>query len=149
MRLLTATDFALRTLMSLAVEPERSLSTEELARDLAVSRNHLQKVVQTLVDGGFVQTTRGARGGVRLARPAAEIRVGAVIRHFEKGQAVVECFRETDQDCTLNDACHLKGMLAGARETFFRHLDAFTLSQCLAESRTDRSPALRQPGETA
>jgi Rrf2 family transcriptional regulator, nitric oxide-sensitive transcriptional repressor len=130
MRLLTATDFALRVLICLAAEPARSLSTDELAKMLEVSRNHLQKVVQTLADGAFVLTTRGAKGGVRLARPAAEIRVGAVVRLFEGEQVVVECFREDGGQCTLLPMCRLKGMIGGAREMFFRHLDQFTLAQC-------------------
>ena len=130
MRLLTATDFALRVLVCLAAEPERSLSTDELAKMLEVSRNHLQKVVQTLADGGFVLTSRGAKGGVRLGRPATEIRVGAVVRRFEGEQPVVECFRDDGGHCTLLPRCRLKGMIAGANEMFFRHLDQFTLAQC-------------------
>ena len=141
MRLLTATDFALRTLMCLAAAPGRQFSTDELAKRLVVSRNHLQKVVQTLADGGFVLTTRGAKGGVRLARPAEEIYVGTVVRHFEGGQALVECFRAGDVDCTLLPHCGLRGMLAGAREIFFRHLDGFTLAQC-------NVPTLAAPRDT-
>ncbi len=130
MRLLTATDFALRTLMRLAAEPDRHLNTEELARDLAISRNHLQKVVQTLADAGFVRTLRGAKGGVMLGRPAGEIQVGAVVRWFERDQEVVECFRSDGGHCSLTPYCDLKGMLAGAREAFLRHLDRFTLADC-------------------
>lgn len=131
MRLLSATDFALRTLILLARHPERPLTSEEMAQELRLSRNHLQKVVQTLADGGFVKTIRGARGGVLLAKAAEGILVGAVVRHFEKDQAVVDCFREDGGQCTLLPACRLKGMLAGGREAFFRHLDGFTLAQCL------------------
>lgn len=130
MRLLTATDFALRTLMRLAAEPERHLNTEELAADLAISRNHLQKVVQTLADAGFVRTLRGAKGGVTLGHPAGEIQIGAVVRWFEREQGVVECFRPDGQQCVLDPGCRLKGMLAGAREAFLRHLDQFTLADC-------------------
>lgn len=139
MRLLTATDFALRTLMSLAAQPDRHISTEELARTLAISRHHLQKVVQTLTDGGFVQTVRGAKGGVMLRRPAGEISVGAVVRWFEQGQAVVDCFREEDTSCTLIPDCAFKGMLAGAREAFFAHLDKFTLDRGMRRGKA--SPA--------
>jgi Rrf2 family nitric oxide-sensitive transcriptional repressor len=130
MRLLTATDFALRTLMRLAAEPTRCLSTEQLANDLAISRNHLQKIVQALADDGFVRTLRGAKGGVMLGRSADDIRVGAVVRRFERDQAVVECFRPDGGFCTLLPECRLKGIIAGAREVFFRHLDQFTLADC-------------------
>jgi Rrf2 family nitric oxide-sensitive transcriptional repressor len=130
MQLLFSTDLALRTLIRLSAEPEKHLSTELLARELSVSRHHLQKVVQSLADAGFLRTIRGVKGGVMLARPAGDIRVGEVVRHQERDQAIAACFRE-DGDCTLVPACRLKGVLKGAREAFFRHLDKVTLAECI------------------
>ncbi len=129
MQLLFSTDLALRTLIRLSAEPERHLSTELLARELRVSRHHLQKVVQSLTDAGFLRTIRGVKGGVMLTRPPEEIRVGEVVRHQERDQALAECFREGG-DCTLVPCCRLKGVLKGAREVFFRHLDRFSLADC-------------------
>jgi Rrf2 family transcriptional regulator, nitric oxide-sensitive transcriptional repressor len=129
MQLLFSTDLALRTLIRLSAEPDRHLSTELLARELRVSRHHLQKVVQSLTEAGFLRTIRGVKGGVMLARPAADVRVGEVVRHQEREQAIAECFREGG-DCTLVPCCRLKGVLKGAREAFFRHLDKYTLSDC-------------------
>ena len=100
MQLLYSTDLALRTLIRLSAEPDRHLSTEILARELQVSRHHLQKVVQSLTDAGFLRTLRGVKGGVMLARPADAIRVGEVVRHQEREQAIAECFREGG-NCTL------------------------------------------------
>ena len=94
MQLLFSTDLALRTLIRLSAEPDRHLSTELLARELRVSRHHLQKVVQSLTDAGILRTIRGVKGGVMLARPPEEIRVGQVVRHQERDQALAECFRE-------------------------------------------------------
>ena len=88
MQLLFSTDLALRTLIRLSAEPERHLSTELLARELCVSRHHLQKVVQSLTDAGFLRTIRGVKGGVMLAKPPDEIRVGEVARHQEREQAI-------------------------------------------------------------
>ena len=64
MRLLASTDFALRVLMRLAATPEAHVSTDTLARELVISRNHLHKIVQYLTEAGLVRTIRGARGGV-------------------------------------------------------------------------------------
>ena len=134
MQLLFSTDLALRTLMRLSAEPDRHLSTELLARELCVSGHHLQKVVQSLTDAGFLRTIRGAKGGVLLAKPAEEIQVGEVVRHQEKGQAIAECFREGGS-CTLVPCCRLKGVLKGAREAFFGHLDKFTLADCMTSAK--------------
>ena len=99
MRLLASTDFALRVLMRLAATPEAHVSTDTLARELVISRNHLHKIVQYLTEAGLVRTIRGARGGVILARSASEIKVGEVIRNHEQDQALVECFRADGGAC--------------------------------------------------
>lgn len=130
MRLLAATDFALRALMRLAAEPERRLSTEVLARELDLSRNHLHKVIQELSAAGLVRTLRGAQGGVTLALPPEQISIGAVVRRMEEGQAIVECFRDDGGACNLTPRCRLKGVLAGAEAAFYRALDAVTLADC-------------------
>jgi Rrf2 family transcriptional regulator, nitric oxide-sensitive transcriptional repressor len=134
MQLLFSTDLALRTLIRLSAEPDRHLSTELIARELCVSRHHLQKVVQSLTDAGFLRTIRGVKGGVMLAKPPDNIRVGEVVRHQEREQAIAECFREGG-NCTLVPCCRLKGVLKGAREAFFRHLDKFTLADCMTSAR--------------
>lgn len=131
MRLLAATDFALRVLMRLGADPGRRRSTEELAQEVGVPRNHLHKIVQDLAEAGFVQTQRGARGGVQIAQDPAAIRIGAVVRRFETGQALVECFRADGGDCCLLPECRLKGVLWQAREAFLARLDATTLADCL------------------
>ena len=141
MRLLAATDFALRALMRLAAEPERCLSTEVLARELDLSRNHLHKVVQSLSAAGLVRTMRGAQGGVTLALPPEQISLGAVVRQMEEGQAIVECFRQDGGQCNLTPRCRLKGALAGAEAAFYRALDAVTLADCASALEPAGPPA--------
>jgi Rrf2 family nitric oxide-sensitive transcriptional repressor len=134
MKLLTSTDFALRVLMRLSATPNEHVSTDALARELVISRHHLHKIVQYLTEAGMVRTIRGARGGVMLARPASEIRVGEVIRSHEHDQALVECFRTDGGACNLLPRCRLRGMLDAAKNAFYQHLDRYTLADCLAGS---------------
>jgi Rrf2 family nitric oxide-sensitive transcriptional repressor len=143
-QLLFSTDLALRTLIRLSAEPDRHLSTELLARELRVSRHHLQKVVQSLADAGFLRTIRGVKGGAMLARPPEEIGVGQVVRHQERDQALAECFREGGA-CTLVPCCRLKGVLKGAKEAFYRHLDKFTLADCSTSARQVLRLSLEKP----
>jgi len=130
MRLTAFTDFALRALMRLAGAPARSFTTEEIAREFDISRNHLTKVVRELAAAGYVATQRGAGGGFRLARPAEAITVGEIVRLLEARHAVVECFRSDGGACALTPRCRLKGRLAAAREAFLKELDATTLAAC-------------------
>ena len=138
MRLLTSTDFALRVLMRLSATPDAHVSTDRLARELVISRNHLHKIVQYLAEAGLVRTIRGAHGGVMLARPAGEIKVGEVIRSHEQDQALVECFRADGGACNLLPRCRLRGMLDAAKNAFYQHLDRYTLADCLAGSSLSR-----------
>jgi len=135
MRLTTFTDFALRALMRLAGEPDRSFSTSEIAEEFAISRNHLAKVVRDLADGGFITTQRGVGGGFALARPARAITLGEVVRALEGTSALVECFRQDGGSCVLTPRCRLKSKLASAREAFMRELDETTLADCAFPAR--------------
>ena len=141
MRLTTFTDFALRALMRLAGEPDRSFSTAEIAAEFRISRNHLTKVVRDLAEGGFVTTQRGAGGGFRLTRPAEAITLGEVVRTLEQRHALVECFRPDGGDCVLKPRCRLKQKLAAAREAFMRELDGTTLADCAYPPAPPRSRA--------
>jgi Rrf2 family transcriptional regulator, nitric oxide-sensitive transcriptional repressor len=141
MRLTTFTDFALRALMRLAGEPERSFSTGEIAEEFGISRNHLAKVVRDLADGGFIATQRGVGGGFALARPPQAITLGEVVRALEETGALVECFRLDGGDCVLTPRCRLKARLASAREAFLRELDKTTLAECAYPARPRRSAA--------
>ncbi len=140
MRLTSFTDFGLRALMRLAGDSRRVFSTDEIARELGLSRNHLAKVVRELAAGGIVATRRGAGGGFRLARAPEDISIGEVVRLLEARQAVVECFRSDGGACVLTAGCRLKGRLAAARETFLRELEGTTLAEC-ALHRSQNAPA--------
>ncbi len=144
MRLTAFTDFGLRTLMRLAGEPERLFTTEEIAAEYAISRHHLMKVVRDLAAAGFVETRRGTGGGFRLARPANEISLGAVVRALESRAALVECFRPDGGQCALSPDCRLRGHLARAEEMFLLSLDTISLSDCAVTS-VPRQPARTVP----
>lgn len=132
MRITAFTDYGLRVLMRLAEEPDRLHRTEDIATEHAISRNHLVKVVRQLAAGGFIDTHRGGRGGMHLARPAAGIRLGEVVRHLEARHALVECFRADGGDCLLNPGCRLKTRLRRAEEAFLADLDRSSLTDCVA-----------------
>ena len=130
MRLTSFTDFGLRTLMRLAGAPGRSFTTDEIAREFTISRNHLTKVVRALGRAGFITTQRGSGGGIRLAQPAESLTLGTIVRRLEAGQAMVECFRVDGGACVLTPRCRLKPRLAAAREAFLAELDRTTLAEC-------------------
>lgn len=135
MRLTTFTDYTLRVLMYLAVEPERRATIPEIAAAYGISENHLMKVVHRLARGGLVESVRGKGGGVRLALPPVEIRLGQVIRASEGDAAIVECFSAENNSCHITPVCRLSHILAESFEGFYKALDTYTLADLATDHR--------------
>lgn len=138
-RLTSFTDFGLRMLMRMAGDPARAFSTAELAEDLGLSRNHLAKIMQHLSRAGLIDTRRGGGGGAVLARPAAEIRLGDIVRLLEEGQPLVDCFGSTGSTCALDGRCHLKARLRSAETAFLDDLNRSTLADIALAPLTPQS----------
>ena len=128
MQLTRFSDYSLRILLYLAAHDDRLVPVEEVSRAYGVSRHHLVKVVQRLVDEDLISSTRGRGGGLRLNRPPAEINVGALVRATEPHLNLVECFDRETNTCPIDQACGLKRVLRDAQRAFLDVLDASTLA---------------------
>lgn len=135
MRLTVYTDYSLRLLMFVAVKDDGLATISEVAAAYGISKNHLMKVAHQLGVAGYVETMRGRSGGLRLAKPAASIRLGEVVRQTEQDMALVPCFEPGNADCAIVSCCGLKRALAKATEAFFAELDRYTLAD-LVKPRT-------------
>lgn len=127
MRLTRYTDYAMRVLLYLGRQPDRLCSIAEIAQAYAISQNHLMKIVNDLVNAGYLESVRGRNGGIRLARSAEEINVGALIRHTEDDFDLVEC-----GSCLIAPACGLTSVLDEALRGFLTILDGYSLADVLA-----------------
>lgn len=128
MRLTTKTNLAARVLMACAINEGVTLRSAEIAQTCNASLNHLLLVVHELQAHGFVETLRGRHGGLRLARPPAQISMGEVFRLFEAGVPFAECFAPDTNTCPLSASCRLRGFVARALEAFYHELDLLTLA---------------------
>lgn len=125
------TDYSLRTLIYLGAQQSVLATVSEIAATYGISKNHLTKVVHQLATRGYIQTTRGKGGGIRLARLPQLINIGDVVRDMEENINLVECFNAKNQSCPLLPACVLKSVLAEARKSLFDTLDRYTLADLL------------------
>jgi Rrf2 family nitric oxide-sensitive transcriptional repressor len=135
MQLAVYTDYSLRVLIYLAVRPEQLATIEEISDAYEISRAHLMKVVHQLGRAGFLKTTRGRGGGIRLALPPEEISVGKVVRRMEERMALVECFDPKTSHCQIEPACGLRSVLKEALDAFLKTLDGYTLADLVAHRR--------------
>jgi Rrf2 family nitric oxide-sensitive transcriptional repressor len=145
MQLTTFTDYTLRTLIYLAIEDSRRATIAEIADAYGIAENHLTKVVLLLGQAGDVETLRGRGGGLRLARPAAEISIGAVVRRTEPGLALAPCMGTGA--CVITPACGLRPVLAEALDAFLAVLDRYTLADLLDRSRGGLARLLGLPAQ--
>jgi len=147
MRLTHWTDYSLRVLMYCAASEERpqAPTIAEIARAHDISHSHLTKIVMTLAANGYLQTTRGRGGGIRLMRPAKDIMIGDVVRLTESDFDMVECFDPARNLCAMDGSCRLKRVLKTALDRYLAVLDGVCLSDLLPPPvRGEAGPA--QPG---
>ncbi|WP_376693846.1 Rrf2 family transcriptional regulator [Wenzhouxiangella sp. EGI_FJ10409] len=127
MRLTHHADLALRVLMHLALSGDRRVTIQEVSEAFGISRNHLMKVAHQLAGLGYVESTRGSGGGIRLGAAPETMVIGRVLRDMEPDFGLVECFRPENR-CIITPACALPRMLDEALRAFLDVLDGYTLA---------------------
>ena len=134
------TDYAVRAMLALAQaqsEEAGPLSVEVLAQRQGLPRRFLEAIVADLRAAGLVVSTRGARGGYTLARPASEVSLGDVFRAVDGPLAEVRGLRphETSYEGV---ARHLPTVWVAVRASLREVLDGTSLAQALSGELPDR-----------
>ena len=84
-------EYALRAVVYLAQNPERSCTTEEVAKATKVPSAYLAKILQGMVRSGVIRSQRGVGGGVKLARPPEDLTILEVVNAVEPIQRIKVC----------------------------------------------------------
>lgn len=131
MRLTLHTDYALRVLMYVGMKGAALSTIPEIVDRFDISKGHVMKVVHQLGQLGYLETTRGKAGGIRLARAAGQISVGAVIRDMEEELGVLGCLQGGKKYCRIEDFCVLRSALRDATTAFLATLDRYTIADLI------------------
>jgi Rrf2 family transcriptional regulator, cysteine metabolism repressor len=84
MKVSVKAEYALQAIFDLATRPPNEpIRIAEIARRQKIPQKFLELILSSLKQAGFVESRRGADGGYLLARPAASIHVGEIIRHID------------------------------------------------------------------
>lgn len=138
MQLTRHTDYALRLLIYLAGIGEGQSQIAAVAEAQDISRTHLMKIANELARAGFIAAVRGRGGGIRLARPSAEINIGEVVDAMEPPCPLVDC-----GSCRLVNCCSLPGVLDEAARAFREVLARYSLADiCRAGAAGNQVPSL-------
>jgi Rrf2 family protein len=107
MQITRQADYAIRAVLYLArLGPNQRAATSAVAQEQRIPPSFLAKIISQLSIAGLLHTSRGARGGVSLAREPKEISLLDVVEAIDGPILLNECVSETGA-CTFEDKCPL------------------------------------------
>ena len=132
MKISTRSRYGTRVLLDLALcEGKEPVPLKEIARRQQISLLYLEHIVTPLISAGIIRSTRGAHGGVRLARPPQEIKLSEVLGLLEGSIAPVDCINDPNV-CVRSELCATRDVWIELKRAMDGVLESKTL-QDLAE----------------
>jgi FeS assembly SUF system regulator len=131
LRVTKLTDYATVVLTVLAARPDDVLSASELAERAGLETPTVSKLLKPLAQVGLVEGFRGANGGYRLARPAAEISLIEIVEAMEGPLGMTECSVHAG-NCGIEDHCGVRANWRRINDVVVEALRSVTLAQMLS-----------------
>lgn len=122
MQITRQADYAVRAMIYLAqLGPDRRASTSQIALEKQIPPSFLAKIVSQLSVAGLLQTSRGARGGVSLAKTPEEISLLDVVEAIDGPILLNECVGD-NSSCSFGDSCPMKPVWCEAQQELVTRL---------------------------
>lgn len=137
MRLSTKSRYGTRMLIDIAENyHDGPVSVAEIASRTGISEKYMEKLIRKLKKAGLVLSKRGPKGGHVLAKPAASITVGDIVRALEEWVVLKGCSlsKDTCATCPRIATCPTKDVWERANQAMFATLDTYTLQALLKKS---------------
>jgi Rrf2 family protein len=129
MQITRQADYAVRAMVYLSqIGPEKRAATGQIAQEKNIPPSFLAKIVSQLSVAGLLHTSRGARGGVALAKPAEAISLLDVIEAIDGPIMLNDCVGEISS-CKYDDDCPLKPVWCDAQKMLVDHLSNTNFAQ--------------------
>jgi len=129
MQITRQADYAVRAMVYLAqLGPEKRAATGQIAKEKSIPPSFLAKIVSQLSVAGLLQTSRGARGGVSLAKPAEAISLLDVVEAIDGPIMLNDCVGE-NITCDYDDDCPLKPVWCDAQKMLLDQLSKANFAQ--------------------
>jgi len=133
-----ATNYALHSLVHLAMEPTReSVRVEELADRQKLSPTYLSKILTKLVKANLIESTPGVKGGYRLLKSAEECTFLDVIKATEGDDSLLNCTMSHDQ--SWNKTCLIEKTMSEVEDRMKEELDKKTIGSVVKEAKVKMS----------
>lgn len=122
MQITRQADYALRAMLYLAkLPPNERAATSQIAETKKIPPSFLAKIISQLSIAGLIHTSRGARGGVTLAREAKEISVLEVVEAIDGPIALNEC-TVSPEGCPFSEDCPIHDLWCGTQADLVQKL---------------------------
>jgi Rrf2 family protein len=122
-----AVSLAFHTAAYLVQNPDRLVSSREIARALGASEHHLSKVLQRLVHSGIARSTRGPGGGFTIATPWEKIKLVDIYESIEGPMKPARCL--LGLPVCKGNRCPLGGLIHKTDEAVKECLTETTLAE--------------------
>jgi Rrf2 family transcriptional regulator, iron-sulfur cluster assembly transcription factor len=139
MKISAQEEYGLRCLVQLAgLSDGESLTLPQIAEREGISTANAGKLMWLLTKAGFVQSTRGTKGGYHLARPASEIKLSEIIRVLDDEAVTKHCDSYTGvlDSCVHKGGCGIRPVIVGLHEIVENALSQITLAQLVGDERS-------------
>jgi Rrf2 family protein len=139
MKISAQEEYGLRCLVQLATLPDGdSLTLPQIADREGISTANAGKLMWLLNKAGFVQSTRGTKGGYCLACPAGEIRLSEIIKVLDEQAVTKHCDSYTGvlDSCVHKGGCGIRPVIVGLHEIVENALSQITLAQLVGDERS-------------
>jgi Rrf2 family protein len=134
MQITRQADYAVRAVLYLArMEPNQRSATSQVAQEQHIPPSFLAKIISQLSIAGLLHTSRGARGGVTLAREPKDITLLEVIEAIDGPIMLNECVNGNSV-CTFDDDCPLRPVWCEAQEELVNRLRGTSFQFLLEQS---------------
>lgn len=125
-------DYALVAMAHLAHQAPERMSAREIAEHIKVPQPVLTNILHQLLHSGLVNSTKGSKGGYRLAREPNQITLSEMIDAIEGPFKLAMCCgtdgEEVSQICDLEDSCHIKEPVQRVHTSLRQFLNQITLT---------------------
>lgn len=129
MQITKQADYAVRAVLYLArLGIGNRSSTSTIAKDQHIPPSFLAKIISQLSIAGLLQTSRGAHGGVTLAKNCEEITLLEVVEAIDGPIRLNECAHSGGM-CAYADDCPLVSIWQDAQRDLVKRLSSATFDQ--------------------
>src|SRR3972149_5762636 len=133
MQITRQADYAVRAVLHLARTGDQRTATSFIAEEQKIPPSFLAKIISQLSIAGLLHTSRGARGGVTLARDAKDITLLEVVEAIDGPIQLNECVGENGT-CSFDDDCPLRPIWCDAQEELVSKLKGTNFADMMANN---------------